>query len=219
MSTKKETSGQVFDFIHRYKRTGHKVHLIPLRPCDYYTERTEEPLSDLTIISWLAFPSVLLSQLNSWASFLALLCPKYRELKKAPNCEKWATMLTCGSFLPFCFPASTARALLAGAMAAIQPVLCRLSNGQQCQNLQSANLQALLCLPGSSYWWVPGVSAPSWSRPTCSTVTRPGPVLDNLLSHWLHNQLLVVTMACRKYVPAHVCNAMAIPSGTSLASS
>ena len=100
-------------------------------------------------------------------------------------------MLTCGSFLPFCFPASTARALLAGAMAAIQPVLCRLSNGQQCQNLQSANLQALLCLPGSSYWWVPGVSAPSWSRPTCPTVTRPRPVLDNLLSHWFPNQLFV----------------------------
>ena len=106
-------------------------------------------------------------------------------------------MLTCGSFLPFCFPASTARALLAGAMAAIQPVLCRLSNGQQCQNLQSTNLQALLCLPGSSYWWVPGVSAPSWCRPTCCTVTRPRPVLDNLLSHWFPNQLLVVTMACR----------------------
>ena len=112
-------------------------------------------------------------------------------------------MLTCGSFLPFCFPASTARALLAGAMAAIQPVLCRLSNGQQCQNLESANLQALLCLPGSSYWWVPGVSAPSWSRPTWSSVTRPRPVLDNLLSHWFPNQLLA-TMACRKYVPAHV---------------
>ena len=173
---------------------------------------------------WQSYPDLLFPQFcfPSWApGLLSLPCfvPKYRELKKAPNCEKWATMLTCGSFLPFCFPASTARALLAGAMAAIQPVLCRLSNGQQCQNLQSANLQALLCLPGSSYWWVPGVSAPSWSRPTCSTVTRPRPVLDNLLSHWFHNQLLVVTMACRKYVPAHVCNALAIPSGTSLASS
>ena len=75
---KKETSGQVFDFIHRYKRTGHKVLLILIRPCDYNTERTEESLwSDHHILTCFSLCFAFLAELRGF-----FLCPALSPLQR-----------------------------------------------------------------------------------------------------------------------------------------
>ena len=184
-----------------------------------YSVTSEKILSRLFVklaLIWLAFLSVLLPPgftlghillIGSSLFLVRWLCfVKHKESSSAPNCENWVAMLTCGSFLPaVCFHGWRRTPLLQRgpwhSQCQPMPVLCRLSNWQQCQTLPPQpkptsfamllRIVLLVCMRRKGRGSVHLVDASLLC--TCSAVTRrPRPVSDNLLSHFALKAILLV---------------------------